>query len=650
MTHLPDPTVTAPEASATGAEPPSPGGVAEPAIEPVPTAPVEAEPAAAPAASSGTRAPRRHRIALLLAVVLVSVALVAGVAGGLLAWDAGYESRVLPGVHIGSVDLSGLDANQAAAALEAAYPVDQGALVLRTPEGDLRIPYTEVDRRLDTDGLVEDALASGRGGGLLDRAAAEVRQALDGTFLEPRLLLDEDALAMAVTARLRTLEHDPVNATITMGPGGPVTSPARAGRTVETAPVVEAALAALAPLDAPAEAVVRVTPAAVAPRVDGTMVADAIARADRMIANVVVRFKAKKWVIKAARVRSWIRFETSDFGVVMPVVDTDGIAARLKKPAKAVLKKPASAQYLRTRSGKVFGVVASSTGRKLDVQRTVNRIATELSARSYGTPASAVAVATLRTQPKLDTAEASKVAPVMTLLGSWTTYFPISDRNYYGANIWRPAELITGTVLRPGQSFDWWSAIWPVTPARGFGPGGIIRGSYTDPTGALGGGMCSSSTTLFNAAMRAGLAMHARSNHKYYINRYPLGLDATVSVIGNSRQTMSFTNDTKHAILIRGVKIRNGSSGYVRYEIWGIPDGRTVSIGRPVVTNVRKATTSTVYVDNLAHGVRVQTEYPSDGMDVSVTRIVRNAAGRVIHSDTWRSHYVLWNGRIEVGR
>ena len=41
--------------------------------------------------------------------------------------------------------------------------------------------------------------------------------------------------------------------------------------------------------------------------------------------------------------------------------------------------------------------------------------------------------------------------------------------------------------------------------------------------------MCSSSTTLFNAALRAGLQMGARSNHKYYINRYPLGLDATVS-------------------------------------------------------------------------------------------------------------------------
>jgi vancomycin resistance protein YoaR len=163
--------------------------------------------------------------------------------------------------------------------------------------------------------------------------------------------------------------------------------------------------------------------------------------------------------------------------------------------------------------------------------------------------------------------------------------------------------------------------------------------------------MCSSSTTLFNAAMRAGLRMGARSNHRYYIDRYPLGLDATVSIVGNSRQTMSFTNDTGNPIVIRAFKIREpGGRGYVRYQIWGIPDGRTVTLSRPAVSNVREATTRTVSVSTLPRGVREQTEYPSNGMDVSVSRTVRDAKGRVIHRDTWRTHYMLWNGRIEIGR
>jgi vancomycin resistance protein YoaR len=116
-------------------------------------------------------------------------------------------------------------------------------------------------------------------------------------------------------------------------------------------------------------------------------------------------------------------------------------------------------------------------------------------------------------------------------------------------------------------------------------------------------------------------------------------------------QTMSFTNDTKHLIYIRGIRTRgSGGRGYVTYEIWGVPDGRTVTIGRPVVSILRRATTKEVIVDTLPHGVRKQTEYPSNAMNVSVTRVVKNASGKVMHRDTFYTHYVLWNGLIEVGR
>ncbi len=88
----------------------------------------------------------------------------------------------------------------------------------------------------------------------------------------------------------------------------------------------------------------------------------------------------------------------------------------------------------------------------------------------------------------------------------------------------------------------------------------------------------------------------------------------------------------------------------MRYEIWGVPDGRKVTLSKPAVANLRKATTKTVYVSTLRKGVREQIEYPSNGMDVSVSRVVRSRSGRVIHSETYRSHYALWNGIIEIGR
>jgi hypothetical protein len=113
---------------------------------------------------------------------------------------------------------------------------------------------------------------------------------------------------------------------------------------------------------------------------------------------------------------------------------------------------------------------------------------------------------------------------------------------------------------------------------------------------------------------------------------------------------MTFTNDMRTPVVIRSFRYTAGGVGWVRYEVWGIPDGRTVSLSKPSVANRRQAITRTVYVNTLPRGVREQVEYPSDGMDVTVTRVVRSKSGRVIHRNLYRSHYALWNGLIEVGR
>ena len=145
----------------------------------------------------------------------------------------------------------------------------------------------------------------------------------------------------------------------------------------------------------------------------------------------------------------------------------------------------------------------------------------------------------------------------MRKISQWTTYFPISEKNGFGANIWIPARLINGYVVAPRATFDFWDAVGPVTRAKGYKAGGAIINGRTEPQGALAGGICSCSTTLFNAALRAGYEMGARRNHYYYIDRYPLGLDATVFISASgSKQTMSFTNDTDYPILIRGYGCR----------------------------------------------------------------------------------------------
>jgi vancomycin resistance protein YoaR len=239
----------------------------------------------------------------------------------------------------------------------------------------------------------------------------------------------------------------------------------------------------------------------------------------------------------------------------------------------------------------------------------------------------------------------------MRMISHWTTYFPISEKNGFGANIWIPARLINGYVVPPGGTFDFWKAIGPVTRAKGYRSGGAIINGRTEPQGALAGGICSCSTTLFNAAARAGYEMGARRNHYYYIDRYPVGLDATVFISASgSKQTMSFTNDTDYPLLIRGLGWRNGGSGYVKFEIYSVPNGRKVTFATGRKQNYRYASDVIEYTSSLPTGAAKRIEYPVNGFQVSVTRTVRDRAGKVVHRDTWFSNYARITGITLVGR
>jgi vancomycin resistance protein YoaR len=217
----------------------------------------------------------------------------------------------------------------------------------------------------------------------------------------------------------------------------------------------------------------------------------------------------------------------------------------------------------------------------------------------------------------------------------------VAPHNGMGANITVPARKLNGVVVRPGEIFDFWGALGEVSFRTGYRLGGAIVGGHSVEGKALAGGICAASTTLFNAAARGGFDILTRSPHWYYIKRYPVGLDATVS----QNQTMRFRNDTKYPILIRGF----ASPGVVRFEIWSVPNGRKVTWSRPAISNVVRGFDTVQQTSTLAKGRTERIEWPVDGMDVSVTRTVRDASGRVIHVDTFVSHYHRMIGITLVG-
>ena len=249
------------------------------------------------------------------------------------------------------------------------------------------------------------------------------------------------------------------------------------------------------------------------------------------------------------------------------------------------------------------------------------------------------------TEPALTTAEAEAILPQMQMVSSWTTYYVPGEGNGFGNNINIGAFDIDGRNMAPGEWFSFWDSIGPVTPERGYQYGGVIIGGRSVAGGAIGGGICSTSTTIFNAALRMGLEMGIRANHFYYIDRYPDGLDATVYMDDNFVQDMTFRNDTEYPIVIRGF----GGNGFVTFQIWSVPTGRSVVITDPVTSNHRTAIETTVVDPSMAPGTAKRVEFPHDGHDVSRTRFVYDADGKLIHQNTYFSSYRTVNGITAVG-
>jgi vancomycin resistance protein YoaR len=594
----------------------------------------------------------RPRAALRFAVAFL-VGLIAALAlgaGALYAYDQQYTGRILPGVRVGGIELAGLTREEAVERVADAYrSVGEGAIQVNTPDGPLKVPFRLIQRHVDAEGLVDSALGVGRSGTPVDRVIAGARTALRGASVEPSVSFDAEAVARNIERLARSLDRDPADAFVTTTEDGFALTEGVDGRTSDAGPAIQAALALVGELDAPDTIEVDLETAPVEPAITTAEAEEAKAIAERIATGIVLTRDDKSVRLNGARIRKWVSFGVDESGTYAPQVDTSPLPKELKKLAKKVNVAARSASF-KTRGAKITGVIPSREGKAMDVDATAAEIEALLAGRAAGSADAKQMKAVMTVlRPKLTTSQAREVIPNMRKVSEWTTYFPIAEKNGFGANIWIPAMDLDGHVVAPGDTFDFWKSIGPVTRAHGYRQGGAIINGRTELQGALAGGICSTSTTLFNAALRAGYEMGARRNHYYYIDRYPLGLDATVFKSGSSTQTMEFTNDTRYPILIRAYKIRNGSSGYVKFALYSVPTGRKVSFSRPIVKNFRPASDTIQYTSSLPKGAAERVEFPVDGKQVWVTRTVRKG-GKVIHKETYFSNYARITGITLVGR
>jgi vancomycin resistance protein YoaR len=196
--------------------------------------------------------------------------------------------------------------------------------------------------------------------------------------------------------------------------------------------------------------------------------------------------------------------------------------------------------------------------------------------------------------------------------------------------------------------FDFWKNVGDLRKLPGTGPGNAIEGGKITVTGAFGGGICTTSTTLFNAAFRAGMVPMARKNHNEYITRYPAGLDATVWIVGKTKQTMSFKNDTKYPILITRTVTQSGNKRWLTFKIWSVPNHRTYKITNLSIQHGPRARSTIVKDPTKPVGYRFFNNAPADGAKVGVTVSIYDH-GKLHWSKRYFSNYPAVDGVTIVG-
>ncbi len=149
------------------------------------------------------------------------------------------------------------------------------------------------------------------------------------------------------------------------------------------------------------------------------------------------------------------------------------------------------------------------------------------------------------------------------LLSSFTTRY--DEGNAPRAhNIGLAAARISGTQVEAGGEFSFNAVVGKRTAGNGFLEANVILDGEFVP--GVGGGVCQASTTLFNAALRAGLTVTESRPHSLSVSYVPPSLDAMVSDCSD----LKFVNPYPYPVYLSAT----AGGGAVRFEIYGAPDGR----------------------------------------------------------------------------
>lgn len=313
----------------------------------------------------------------------------------------------------------------------------------------------------------------------------------------------------------------------------------------------------------------------VSPKVENNEVEQARQTAQRLIDNspYFLTLADEVWSVTQTTLLDWLAFQTApeDDGnqVLKVILKEKEMRQYLARINWSINHSPVNA-LMQMEDGQVTTFAAPQTGYIINMEATVARLVNHL---LQNPPIKATAIVAEAASPEITLQYANELG-INTLLGSGESSFAGSSANRTH-NIETASDKLNYLILSPGEEFSFNNALGMISAAGGYLPEQIIKKGQL--VLEYGGGVCQVSTTVFRAAINAGLEILERAAHAFPVAYYsPQGFDATVY---SPATDLRFLNDTPDHLLMEFI-VKDAA---LIINFYGTEDGRVVEVTGPEV-------------------------------------------------------------------
>jgi vancomycin resistance protein YoaR len=493
---------------------------------------------------------------------------------GIFIFRASHADRIYPSVVIADVHVGSLTVEQATARItERAARLERSAVSFSFGEQEWTPTLSELGISLQ----VEEAIAQARQLGRTDDAVHRLLfmdDLLRGEQVIPlTFTMNHDTLNAWFDMVDRQIAVDPIDAVMSVEAGNIVISPETEGLAVDRAVATAQIVAALTDLD---PLIATLPTRAMAPAVRAADLEQARVQATIAISgSISVTFAGQSWMLDGRILAHYATVETvledgrpvTRFGL-----DRATLAADLRAEYGPRIERAPTNAIVGWDEG-LIALEPGSAGISLRSMAFAEAVEASFLGDHYH-----VAIPYAEVRPDIDDQHLADLG-IAELLGRGESAF-VGGSAERIANIHVASGILNGTLVPPGALFSFNQAIGEITAEKGYLEASVVVAEQ--PGRDIGGGVCQVSTTVFRAALMAGLPIGEWNPHTYRIPgyegpRWQAGFDASILQMGpdpNDWGDLEFRNDTAHWLLVEVVV----SEQTMTVDIYGSPDGRTVEL------------------------------------------------------------------------